>query len=67
MQKRRRAINDCIKILVYVWFKWMHNHERANNASLSFSQRRFAGLRCEQLQFIRQRVIKEINYIFEEK
>lgn len=54
-------------MLVFVWFKWMANHERANNTDLSFTKRRYAGLRCEQLQFIRQRLIREINNSFEEK
>jgi len=63
--KRKRTISDYIAILTYLWVKWIDNHNTSNNAAMSYQLRRASGERCERIQAIRQKAIKEFNRTFD--
>lgn len=64
---RKREISDYVNILTYIWIKWIDNHLKSNDVSLSLKERRSCGERCEKLQRIRQKTIQEINKTFDKK
>jgi len=64
---KKRNINNYIEILTYIWLKWINNHELANDVNTSLEKRKLSGARCEKLQRIRQRIIININELFDEK
>jgi len=66
-KNKSRGISDFIGILTYIWIKWIDNHNKSNDTSISFKERRKSGERCEKLQRIRQKVIQEINKNFDSK
>jgi len=58
-------LNNKIESLVRVWMLWLQNHIRANNENLSYKKRRLAGMRCEKILFIRMKLIKDIDMMFD--
>ena len=58
------SFNNLIDELIGVWADWMKNHNRANDSSLSFAERRGAGERCEKLQEHRRHLIISIDECF---
>jgi hypothetical protein len=67
MKKREKSLDTYVEILTYVWLKCINNHETSNNVIVSAKNRRSAGERCEKLQRVRQKIIRNINDIFNEK
>lgn len=63
--KRKRTISDYIAILTYLWIKWIDNHNISNNATISYQLRRASGERCERIQAIRQKAVKELNKTYD--
>jgi hypothetical protein len=59
--KNKRDFSTYVKILTYLWLKWINNHELSNDSYLSYYTRKQAGIRCENIQKIRQLAIKEFN------
>lgn len=64
---KKRKISDYVNILTFIWIKWIDNHLKSNDLSLSLKERRSCGERCEKLQRIRQKTIQEINNTFNKK
>ena len=59
--KNNRNFSTYVELLTFLWLRWINNHELSNNDSLSYSKRRKAGIRCENIQKIREKTIKEFN------
>lgn len=67
MQNQRiKDFNKLIEELIHVWGSWMKNHYISNDSSLSFSDRRKGGETCEKLQEKRQKLLIQIDEIFNE-
>tara|TARA_R100000458_G_scaffold9704_2_gene7694 strand:+ start:3150 stop:3368 length:219 start_codon:yes stop_codon:yes gene_type:complete len=67
MQNQRiKDFNKLIEELIHVWGSWMNNHYVSNDSSLSFSDRRKGGEACEKLQEKRQKLLIQIDEIFNE-
>mgnify|MGYP003131032450 FL=1 len=59
--KNKRNFSTYVEILTFLWIRWINNHELSNNVNLSFTKRKQSGIRCENIQKIRQLTIKEFN------
>lgn len=64
---KKRSLNLCVELLTYVWIKWIINYEKSNDSNLNIKERRKSADRCEKIQKIRYKIIKQINDIFEDK
>lgn len=59
-------ISNYIENLTSQWLLWMENHQASNDSQRSFSERRVAGEKCEEVQRERQKLILDMDKLFDE-
>lgn len=63
MDKRKRNLNDCITLLIYIWIKWVDNREKADNNLIDVKIRKDSAIRCEKAQYFRRALIENVDQI----
>jgi len=60
-----RPITSLIEELTQLWTDWMSYHHKANDEKLSYADRRKAGMKCEELQRSRYKLLEQMDSEFD--